>query len=151
MRTVVPYPDVFLHFTIALVNQPVPLACPVRYARAFQIGVIVHHIDIDINIQVVALRLAVVPMVPAMMVEDNIMVMPVAEAEIETGGNAESGAPMESNMTVAGIMPVIGRIIIPPPVTIDIARVVVGNINDFHFPWFNNDDFSLITDNQMFQ
>ena len=48
-------------------------------------------------------------------------------------------------------MPVDGRIVIPPPVAIDIAGIVVGDIHDLDLTRLDNDDLFLLTDDKVLE
>ena len=63
----------------------------------------------------------------------------------------ESASPVKSEVIVMVVCvgPMERRVIIPPPVTIYIACVVIGNIDDFNFPWLHDDDLFFLTNNQV--
>ena len=58
---------------------------------------------------------------------------------------------MESDMaiTIMWEVPIDRRIVVPPPVAVDRAGIVIGNVNDFHVAWLNDDYITFFLDNQV--
>lgn len=85
--------------------------------------------------------------------------MPVAEAEIEACGNMESCAPVEAvspmepdaAVVAAGRIPVVGRMVVPPPVAINNGWPVVGNVDNTDVCRLNDNDLFFLLDPYVFQ
>ena len=146
IRIVIPYPRVLRFAFACQLDDFIPAHYPTTAARTF----IVPQLMVIIA-QFMPVRFAVTAMIPAMVMQDDIMMVPVAETEIETGGNPETCSPVESEMVVmiTRIIPVERGIIVPPPVSIDVPCIVIRHINHFHFLRLNNDDLILLADYQV--
>ena len=131
-----------LQILSAVINSPAVMGIVIPY-----LGVL---IMIAVRIPVSDIVPIPIPVVP---VQIDAMAMPITETEVESCGNSESRAPMESDIAVpiVWVVPIERRIVIPPPVTVDIAGIVIGNVDDFHVAWLHDNYITFFLDNQVIE
>src|SRR5690606_6124420 len=80
-------------------------------------------------------------MVMMMVHHDYMAAVPVKGTEIDAGTDINPGTPDKRGgaVVIAPVRPVDGRIGVPPPGTIHHSGVIIGNVNHFPHPGFNND------------